>query len=63
MHTDVEDHRGNDKMNDKIDKLKKKNPKHEDNISWSGGIRMGEELPDRLNISKVLFLKLSNGFL
>lgn len=24
MHTDVEDHRGNDKMNDKIDKLKKK---------------------------------------
>lgn len=33
-------------------------------MSWSGGIRMGEVLSDKLNIiSKLLFLKLNNRFI
>lgn len=56
----------NDEMRDRVNTVKKKNKPKNLSIamSWSGGIRMGKELSDKLNIiSKLLFLKLNNRFI
>lgn len=55
----------NDEMSDRVNTVKKKKPKNLSiAMSWSGGIRMGEVLSDKLNIiSKLLFLKLNNRFI
>ena len=55
----------NDEMSDRVNTVKKKKTKNLSiAMSWSGGIRMGEVLSDKLNIiSKLLFLKLNNRFI
>lgn len=58
MHTYVENHKGNDKMNDKVNRMLKKQETQNirTTISWSGGVRMGKEVSDNLK-SMFYFLR------
>lgn len=61
------DHKGNEKMNDKVDGNFFKNIQTNNiriAISWGRGIRMERELSENRNsMGNVLLLKWSNGFI